>query len=70
MQYLVINNSKNASLSIAEQYRLFDDREEASRYYFEIGGESGYFSLSDKPGLASMTRSGLTDVLFIPIVCF
>jgi hypothetical protein len=68
MQYLVINNSKNGLYSIVEQYQLFDDREEASRHYFEIGGDSGWISLSDKPGMASMTRSGLIDVLFIPIV--
>jgi hypothetical protein len=67
MKYLVVNNSKNGLYSIAQQYQLFDDREEAKLHYRTIGGETDLVGLSSKPGMASMTKCGLIDVLFIPM---
>lgn len=67
MQYLVINNSKNGLYSIAEQYQLFDKQSDAELHYRTIGGDTDMIGLSKIPGVASMTRSGLIDVLYIPM---
>jgi hypothetical protein len=69
MQYLVINNNKNGLYSYADKYRLFDDRRAAITHFCEIGGEEECFgiSLSDKVGVATIQKSGLIDVTFLPI---
>lgn len=68
MQYLVINNNKNAICSFADQYQLFNDREEAIKQFVKIGGDANAWGmgLSDTPGTASVQKGGDIDVMFLP----
>lgn len=69
MQYLVINNSKNGIYSVADQYSLFNDRDAAIEHFKTIGWTDDWgMGVSDKPGIASMLKCGLIDIMFIPIV--
>jgi hypothetical protein len=69
MHYLVVNNNKNGLYSFAEQFQIFEDREDAIRHFVEIGGEedSWGMGLSKKVGVASIQKAGLIDVMFMPI---
>lgn len=68
MKYLVINNSKNGLYTYAQQYQLFDKRNDAVLHFKAIGGEDWPFELSKTPGIASISKSGLIDVTFMPII--
>jgi hypothetical protein len=69
MHYLVVNNNKNGLYSFAEQYQIFEKREDAIRHFVEIGGEEECWGmgLSEKVGVASIQKAGLIDVMFMPI---
>ena len=69
MHYLVVNNNKNGLYSFAEQYQVFENREDAVAHFVEIGGEEEVMGmgLSKKVGSASIQKSGLIDVMFMPI---
>jgi hypothetical protein len=70
LHYLVINNNKNGLYSFSEQFQIFAKRADAIKHFVEIGGYEIHdgMRLSNKCGQASIQRSGLIDLTFLPLL--